>query len=434
MVLAGEATWLLYVSQDFLTIALNRFTKVYGPISCLAAWVALVALELASPVLPIATLDRHCTAHDMDNSVQCVSGVLQIGNLARFVEIFAVMGAAMLAALVLGHVGVLMCFRRRDDEIPTRHLLGVADLYVASEAGQAERWTLDKVSCLMAGLVSLAWGRHSFTFDIKLWVLREDNDSATTTTKVFVHHARRRSSLQAQDTLASATAPTNGSGASSKQTTSILPLWLHHALQIAASLWRMFMKIRKRVMPAFGVMHAVGSIVGSVSYLQVSQVNLANDLFWANFNTTGTHAFIATWLNKQLLLGIHDGTTTKLTTTSINVDGPFAVSPAILTPAANYGAMLQFSELNGVDETIRGLRLSDGCTAPWIFTQYCYVDFQQQWQLANSAARQRRCQAMTANGAVFLESILRNIPFSDFYSCWGPAYESAIAHDLRQST
>ncbi|KAF0689514.1 hypothetical protein As57867_018953, partial [Aphanomyces stellatus] len=431
MVLAGEATWLLYVSQDFLTIALNRFTKVYGPISCLAAWVALVALELASPVLPIATLDRHCTAHDMDNSVQCVSGVLQIGNLARFVEIFAVMGAAMLAALVLGHVGVLMCFRRRDDEIPTRHLLGVADLYVASEAGQAERWTLDKVSCLMAGLVSLAWGHHSFTFDIKLWVLLRDK-GRTASTKIFAHHSRRRTSLQtlAIQVVVSEQQPTNAM----LDTTPKSMTWQHllprrhvQVLAVATRAW-------KRMVPAFGVFYALSSIAGSVSYLHLSQVNLANDLFWANFNTTGTHAFIATWLNKQLLLGIHDGTTTKLTTASINVDGPFAVSPAILTPAANYGAQLQFSELNGVDETIRGLRLSDGCTAPWIFTQYCYVDFQQQWQLANSAARQRRCQAMTANGAVFLESILRNIPFADFYSCWGPAYESAIAHDLRQST
>ncbi|KAF0694891.1 Aste57867_14233 [Aphanomyces stellatus] len=40
-------------------------------------------------------------------------------------------------------------------------------------------------------------------------------------------------------------------------------------------------------------------------------------------------------------------------------------------------------------------------------TAYCYVDFNQRWEIANCAARQERFRMMTANGAVFLEAIVR---------------------------
>ncbi|KAF0707725.1 hypothetical protein As57867_006536, partial [Aphanomyces stellatus] len=40
---------------------------------------------------------------------------------------------------------------------------------------------------------------------------------------------------------------------------------------------------------------------------------------------------------------------------------------------------------------------------------------------------------MTANGAIYLDSVLRNIPFDAFLTCWGAAFEPAVAYDLRQS-
>ncbi|KAF0684702.1 hypothetical protein As57867_023262, partial [Aphanomyces stellatus] len=465
MVFAGEATWILYVAQDFLTIVLNRFTKVYGPLSCLFGWVALVLVEVARPVRPIATLDRHCTAKDMDKSVQCTSGVLQIGSLDRLSYIVLNLAAALAAALAFGYLYVHKLQKRHAmdgdaDRVSTRHLLGVADTYLAScrHVMGHTSWALDKVSCLMAGLVPLKWGRLYFTFDIKLWVLHRDGGTSWTT-KRFTHHVPRHMSLrlasrdvnhldwrtdQAKANDESDDSDDENSDAGGcmnrmRRVTTRATEWMAaivppRVLGLLARFAAALMACLRRLLPAFGMLYAAASIVGSVSYIQVSQVNLANDLFWANFNTTGAHVFIATWLTKQLLLGVRDGTTTSLSHASVSLDDPFAVSPAILNPVSNYGAWIQNAELHSIDGTIRSLRISDACTAPWIFTQYCYVDFQQQWQLANSAARQRRCQAMTANGAVFLESILRNIPFADFYSCWGPAYESAIAHDLRQST
>ncbi|RHY24005.1 hypothetical protein DYB32_009005, partial [Aphanomyces invadans] len=90
---------------------------------------------------------------------------------------------------------------------------------------------------------------------------------------------------------------------------------------------------------------------------------------------------------------------------------------------------VQFDETSLLDN-IRGLRRTDGCDAAWIATQYCFVDFDQRWEMATSARRQHRCASMATNGAVFLESLLRN---TNIRACWGDALEIGIDRDLQMS-
>ncbi|KAF0709153.1 hypothetical protein As57867_006060, partial [Aphanomyces stellatus] len=99
MVLAGEATWVLYVGHDFLAIAADRRTKLYGPLSCLVAWIALVVTDVVWPVQPAAFLSRQCTAQDMNQSVQCSSGVLGIGHFGRCCVLLMLMGIASVVAM-----------------------------------------------------------------------------------------------------------------------------------------------------------------------------------------------------------------------------------------------------------------------------------------------------------------------------------------------
>ncbi|KAF0689880.1 Aste57867_18701 [Aphanomyces stellatus] len=393
MVFAGEATWVLYVIEDVLTIVCHRFTKVYGPLSCLVAWATLVLMDVMWPVQPATSLIRHCTAHNMDNAVQCASGVLHIGSLGRLYGVLLVLG---LASVVFAVMGRLVTFRRRIPQVEgpaTRHLLGVADIYLDNSPNHAP---LDKVSCLMAGLVPLpamGFQPSMWFFDVKLWAVH----SVATTC-----HVRPQPSDHV--------AEKDDDGAS----------------------WTWFVV----VLSTMGVLYAIGSILGSLSYLRVSEVNLANDLFWATFNATGVHAFIASWLNSQLILGVRHRRSVALDTdAAINQDGPFSASPATLSHPSNFGGLLTYSEVSkDLDKIVRGLRATHGCAAPWIFTQFCFVDWTRRWELANSATRQARCLAKTTNGAVFVESILRNVRFDEFYACWEPAFELAMANDLRQST
>ncbi|OQR82257.1 hypothetical protein ACHHYP_16322, partial [Achlya hypogyna] len=118
---------------------------------------------------------------------------------------------------------------------------------------------------------------------------------------------------------------------------------------------------------------------------------------------------------------------------SVHLAAAFASPSAVVSSPANYGAYLQHTTLSTVPATVIGLRNSDPCQAPWIFTPYCFVDFGQTWALANSAKRQARCQAMVANGAVFLEAVLRNVDYAVFHSCWGAAFDVAVASELQSS-
>ncbi|KAF0712432.1 hypothetical protein As57867_004823, partial [Aphanomyces stellatus] len=58
----------------------------------------------------------------------------------------------------------------------------------------------------------------------------------------------------------------------------------------------------------------------------------------------------------------------------------------------------------------------------WIATQYCWVDLDQMFEIAHSAARQARCSARyVTNGAVYLETVLRNQNGDDFTRNYGGA-------------
>ncbi|OQR89142.1 hypothetical protein ACHHYP_06454, partial [Achlya hypogyna] len=98
-----------------------------------------------------------------------------------------------------------------------------------------------------------------------------------------------------------------------------------------------------------------------------------------------------------------------------------------------YGAIVAHGELNSVAAAIAGLRTSDACEAPWIFTPYCYLDFGRTWPVAHSTRRQVRCETMTANGAVYLDAVLRNVDWDAWRDCWGAAFDVAFGNELQRS-
>ncbi|KAF0693726.1 hypothetical protein As57867_015283, partial [Aphanomyces stellatus] len=371
-ILAGESTWVLYVAIDVLsTVTPQRVAKLYAPLSSLFAWLTAILLTWLWPPIPQATLHRTCTSNAMVDAVTCSSGELVIGSLDRVCAICISQAIILLVTLAISTYFVPLSTTSNKT---TRHLLGVADTYLVPSRISPSRndvWSLDQVSCLMAGLVPMTWRHHEFTFDIKLWVFHRDTLSLDASTKTFSLHSQQFNK--------------------------------HNS----AILWA-----------SVGLGYAACSIVGSVSYLNVSQVNLANDMYWADFNMTGTAAF-AVWLNSEIPLNATTKTI-SLTDDAINSPAPYNTSTATS----------HFPEIQA------RLRATDACSIPWISTQYCYVDFNQRWEIANTASRQIRCKSpsMTANGAVYLESLLRNVQFVDFDQCWGKAFEVAVARDLRSQS
>ncbi|KAF0689828.1 Aste57867_18740 [Aphanomyces stellatus] len=393
-ILAGEATWVLHAAMDFCTVWTHRTTAIYGPMSCVLSWCSLIVLDVLVPLLPNLSLDRSCSFQDLSLQVKCASGRFKIGSRARLGVICSIQALVFLSSLAVACV-LQHRRRRRRRHISTRYALGVADYYFLESDDHDRAGAIDGISSLMAGYVPFVWRQRAYTFDIKLWVLHSSEAIL----------ARELDSAPA-----------------------------HHTLSVEFEPKTTLSNIMTRVGPLVGMAYAIGSIVGSVSYIQLSEVNLANDMFWASFNVTGAHAFLANWLNAELIFGA-TSQTVALNVDWINMDGSFhAPTQTVVTPL-NHGALLQYSELNTLLQgTIQGLRAMDACKLPWIFTPYCFVDFSQRWEMANTAKRQRRCQTMTTNGAVFLESLVRNTHFAHFYTCWGSAYDVAVGNDLKESS
>ncbi|RHZ41462.1 hypothetical protein DYB26_010098, partial [Aphanomyces astaci] len=394
-VIAGEATWALYVAVDFLTVVTSHFTRSYAPLSCVIAWSVLVLVELTVPVLPWAWIDRVCTGQNMDQAIKCSSGGIRMGSFDRVRLILLIQSLSICAAMAISLAYKTVLERRHP--VPAirfqRYILGVADNYFPLEDSNLDDLASQNyASQLMAGLIP--WQRGGL-FDIKLWLLDTNHTR-------IAHKATIANFSQLQPSPRK---------------------FLSKRMQQRLT----------RVGEWAAVLYAVGGIAGSVLYFQVAQVNLANDLYWATFNMSGMHVFMSNWLNDELYLGVRQ-TETAMDVEYINQDGSFDQDSSRIMSPSNFGQMLLYTELNAIQDAIVGLRASDACEVPWISTQYCFVDFDQRWELANTAARQQRCRRMTSNGAVFLESVWRNIDCREFARCWGHAIDAAIVNDLKQST
>ncbi|KAF0717222.1 Aste57867_2424 [Aphanomyces stellatus] len=410
-IVAGEATWVLYVVHDFMTVFLQTLTPTYGPLHCLIVWLALVAVEITSPVRPEVTLNLQCTSN-MDSYVQCTTGHLQIGSVRRLGFIFGVQAATCVGSIMF------VWFVSRHRNVPqrhTRHILGIADAFFSHIQGDDDSvetiWAMDRVACIMVGLVTLSWRGQKYIFDVKLWVLERDRLSTPAVNLFKLYHDGSQS-VVSRARAANTQLPPSTAAIASK----------HPRLKLGLRL----------VVIGLGISSVVVAIASSVSYLQVSQVNLANDLFWATFNMTGAHAFLANWFNEQLVLGVSK-IQFELNAEWVNRDGAFDLPTATVQSSINFGSRMHYTELWDIESAIAGLRTTDACLVPWIFTPYCFVDFHQRWEMANTAARQQRCQSMVSNGAVFLESVLRNVDCSDFEACWGREFKAAIADELATS-
>ncbi|KDO29410.1 hypothetical protein SPRG_05947 [Saprolegnia parasitica CBS 223.65] len=373
--LSGEATWTTYVLQDVLLLVRSPHqARSELPRASLVSFALFLALERAWPVAPSLTLERACYSENIDAFLVCHSGTIDIGSAYRVVLYLAV----PLAALVLG-----ACVRRHDVSNVTKydaHLCGLSRALFRYPSDGTDRAAL----CMSGILTWRLWDR-SYTFDIKTWT--------------FLRLESAKAGPPVDQCVASSDVP------------------------VAAP----------RIFRAIGFVYVVSAITASVSYMQVSAVSLANDLFWPGFNTTGTHVFLASWIQLQLLLYAQPNTT-ALTAPHVNLPKPFNATAVTIAPPLNYAAKLQHGAFaTRLDAIVAGLRALDGCDGPWVFTPYCYLDLTRRWEMANSATRQARCSAMVTNGAIYLETLLRNVDAPSWRTCWGDAFDVAIGSELRQS-
>ncbi|OQR80732.1 hypothetical protein ACHHYP_17278 [Achlya hypogyna] len=387
LVLTGEACWVSYVVADICLLFSPATPPRLAQGATYGLWLSFFVLETMRPMALAVSIDRTCSATNMDFALKCESGTVVIGDLTRVIWLFLSQVVVVIAAFIAGG-----CRAVKGD--------GGHHLLVSSSANcfmhAADVWALDSVSCVLCGLLPFRFRRRAYLFDIKLWLVVAEGGSADTNRVVPV------------------SAP-------------LMP-----DVAPAASSWFHWHHENNPVFSVLGLVYIIFAIVGSVSYFEVSQVNLANDLSWATFSMTGAHAFIANYLNEQALYATFPSEEFRLDDSDVVLPGNFNDSTAFVSSAPFHASIVQFTLLNTTTAAIQGLRVMDPCLTPWIFTAYCFVDFERRWSVAHSAERDRRCQAMTTNGAVYLEALLRNVKWSDWTACgFADSFALAVGAELQ---
>ncbi|EQC27361.1 hypothetical protein SDRG_14803 [Saprolegnia diclina VS20] len=375
-ILSSEANWVAYVCYELLLPLHARPSRVPAVMSSMVLWCLCFGWTLASPVAVEATLMRECSAINMYQEVLCTSATVVLGSTLRVLGLFG--------AQLIGVVAAVLCSGRWS--MPS--LAAYEPPVMISGAGQAFLAPAppDVVAGVLCGLVPL---RRNTVFDIKLWTISS---------------ASSASSTDATDDRLRSRAPS----------ATLVP--------VQASSWKVNLLLK-----LLGVAAIALDLCGSVSYLALTKESMPNDLLWPRFNISGTHAFLAQWFVDEGALGTSEHALDNIV---INARGDFSTPIASLPVLPQGGARAQYTTLTSLSDAIAGLRLVDGCDGPYVFTQYCYLDLDQKWEMANSIKRQERCKSMVNNGAVFLASLLRNV---DVTACWAESFEIGFGSELRQS-
>ncbi|OQS04884.1 hypothetical protein THRCLA_02913, partial [Thraustotheca clavata] len=369
IILSNEATWIAVVAHELILPFTSNQARQVGHISVCLTFIMCITIDTIFPVEIITQVDYHCRTVEMIIQLYCTSGTIEIGSYSRILLLLQLQcGIVLIVALVERKIN--SSYKIYDFEIMSISGLGRAFLLPP----------IDRVSGILAGI--LPWS-HLQAFDVILWSFITLKSSQAICVHQTIHKLQKRRGT-------------------------------------------MVMKV------LLGTIYVCLAIVGSISYLQMLQINLPNDLVWKNFNITGVHVFLANWFLESFPF-YNTSSTFQLNDKSVNYVGLFNLTNPIIPFNGHIGANKQYTELTSIRSAIVALRKLDACEAPWLSTQYCYLDFEQKWEVANSVRRQERCKTMVSNGAVYLESVLRNVDWERWMYCWGDEFDIGFGNELRRS-
>ncbi|CAK4728716.1 unnamed protein product [Aphanomyces euteiches] len=397
LVIAGEVTWITYVVNDILLPATQPYSTLYAPLSSILCWLVVFFIEYTMPYVAQATIGRDCEIISFMQGLQCNSGEVHIGSTGRTGLLLLIALGSVVVAFLLT---MLPMFAVRSLRLPSRTSPSVL-LTSTSEAFLFRRpqEALDATACVLSGILPLG----DYVFDVKNWIICK----AIRVGAMLYSLAPATCTVRPMDIMVLGNEDCKSKTAAAKKT-------------------------RSRWVGLVGLVWLIEPIVTSFLFFDLSRSLLTNDFLWAEFDVTTTLPFVANWFNFNLQFsfppsdihidaakyGTFSSTTNETTRNVIN--------------SALYAIQIQ-DEANLLSNVVQGLRMMDGCLLPWISTAYCYADFNQTWEMAHSDQRQKRCLDEKANGAVYLETILRNADWSELEVCWGDALDIGIFSSLRST-
>ncbi|KAF0713078.1 hypothetical protein As57867_004519, partial [Aphanomyces stellatus] len=169
-----------------------------------------------------------------------------------------------------------------------------------------------------------------------------------------------------------------------------------------------------RIPPIIGLLYVVATGAISVIYLVIAAPSLANDHWWPRFSTVGVQTFLGDLYNAKLALNATGALDLLATSSLVHKDYSTGTAFISMRPATARAILLDRIPIPDAIRTIRSISLNENMrtTAP-----ACWLDFNRTYEMAHTAPRQAKCNAgRTANAAVYLESLLRNVANTDLLS------------------
>ncbi|OQR99901.1 hypothetical protein ACHHYP_03994 [Achlya hypogyna] len=395
-VLAGESLWFSFFLHDLWLPYTYTTVEWSAPVFGVITWLVVVAIDMLAPPALTASINRSCDAETMDY-LRCSSGHVVIGSWARVLVLGAVHVAGLTACLLWTWI-----HRRRSNVVSYPHL--ALPLVAATRGSQS----LNDVAAWMAGLVVISYRGTDYLFDVKLWRLVNLSDHGITRQK-------------GQMVL--------GSIVDAPRAIFVRQI---SAPMLAVTPSR-FTRLWPHLMLVTGLAYLCTTMTNNVAYIQVLQTSLANDFGWSGFNTSGMHVFLANLVNRQLLTT----SSRKLdleSPTFADTSQSYAGSSTSVTWYPTLARRQILANHTTLATVVVGLREMDPVMLPWMFTAYCWLDLRQRWEMASTVRRQVRCLQSNSNGAVYLETSLRNInDWAVWMAAWGDSFNIGIASFLQTS-
>ncbi|OQS07894.1 hypothetical protein THRCLA_00115 [Thraustotheca clavata] len=404
--LASEATWFTYVCHDILHPLTVECTRNYAIASSALSWLVISLLDAVYQVeLAPATLQKQCEMINMDWQVYCTSAVLRIGEKNRVVLIFVL----QLIVLFICFIAARLClFYHSHSEghgiqkEASQLLHSSAIVFLPKEQNPLDG--LDRVTAVMAGLFPITFKKKVYIFQVNLWRLVPFSCSEDVPPCIQIDVSQN------------------------PQVDSFVKI-----VPVTQRSWILRKKFRLPVL-ALGFAYLTITLTSNILYYSVVAEDLSNDYGWAGFNSSGAQAFLANVYNRQLLVTQSKQSLELDSAVVGDLTQLYNGSKTMIIWAESSARRQVYSALP-LSEVIMNLRQMNPCNLPWMFTQYCWLDFNQTWSMASKKIRQKRCKAsMQNNGAVYLESALRNMKSWDMWnSCWGQSFEIGISSYLKTS-
>ncbi|KAF0719814.1 hypothetical protein As57867_000780, partial [Aphanomyces stellatus] len=160
------------------------------------------------------------------------------------------------------------------------------------------------------------------------------------------------------------------------------------------------------------------STASCIWYLSLLNPSFANDIWWAKYSPSGTQALVVDLFNTRL---VTQGTgSLDILAPVATMDKTYETAVATTDIYPTYVRRLLLSELTSLEFAVINLRSLSASWSVFMCSQYCWVDLTRQFEVAHTADRQQRCyDRYHANGAVYLETVLRNQVWADFISTNG---------------